>query len=527
MIGRRSSRDTADPRPLVTILDRHESYGERLDAVLEHVSHSTGLPDAYLYIAHEGGRHLHLERSRATAAPAPVADVPSVMAGADEGGSAWSVATPPFELGLREGDDRMRAVDTPVGRLLSLPLHTSLGGFVGLVRAGPLDAPEPPKEAERDHAAVGPTMASVVAAAVREEAVRGRASLAEAQLESTRRLASSALDVEQLVGLLLDLALSSTQTEAGFVAIADAAGNLRLTDQRGIDPAVLDGIDLDPETGLFDWSLGELTGSLVLSDVEQAEALGIRSLLAVPLIEGGRRLGIFALVAFSEAEPIDERGLELLEAFADQIRLMLHNARTFGNFSERYLETLNGLAGSLDAGRPEHADHHRRVSAVARALARELGMLDGEVEAIATAGLIHDVGMVAMAGVEGAFAADVQHPAVGASLVEHLPLHRAVANAVACHHEWFDGWGFPAGLQGRAIPRAGRVLAMAEFLVEMSTPDAVRPAWTRRRLLDEIRDRRGTQFDPQITDLTVRLLESRAPELVAARVAADPAPQEA
>jgi HD-GYP domain-containing protein (c-di-GMP phosphodiesterase class II) len=284
---------------------------------------------------------------------------------------------------------------------------------------------------------------------------------------------------------------------------------------------MLAGISLDPETGLFDWSLGELGGGLVLHDVETATELGIRSVLAVPLIEHEERLGIFALLNFGDAGTFDERSLELLAAFADQIRLMLHNARTFGDFSERYMETMVGLASALDAGRSDHADHHRRVSSLGRTLAAGLGLDAAEVEAIATAGLIHDVGMAATAAMEGAFEADIQHPAVGASLVEHLPLHRSVASAVACHHEWFDGWGFPSGLEGRAIPRAGRVLAMAEFLVEMSTPDVVRPAWTVDQLVDEIRQRRGSQFDPEVADLTAQLLESRASELLVSQIAVD------
>jgi HD-GYP domain-containing protein (c-di-GMP phosphodiesterase class II) len=282
---------------------------------------------------------------------------------------------------------------------------------------------------------------------------------------------------------------------------------------------VLAGIDLDPETGLFDWSLGDLGGSLILGDVEKAAELGIRSVLAVPLIEGDERLGIFALLNFGDAETFGERSLELLAAFADQIRLMLHSARTFADFSERYMQTIVGLSLALDAARPGQADHHQRVSAVGRSLADGLGLDADEVEAIAMAGLIHDVGLAASAAVEHAFESDIQHPAVGASLIQHLPLHRSVATAVACHHEWFDGWGFPGGLEGRSIPRAGRVLAMAEFLVEMSTPDVIRPAWTAEQLADEVRQRRGSQFDAEVSDLALELIESRADDLLVAGIA--------
>jgi HD-GYP domain-containing protein (c-di-GMP phosphodiesterase class II) len=522
-IGRRPTLNGHDPHPLLAILGRHVPYDERLGEILAYVSDMTGLPDTYLYVAHEGGRHLHLARSRATA-PAVAPDSGATIVGdSQEGGTAWSVGTPPFELSLREDDDQdiLRVIDTPVGRLLSLPLHASGGALVGVVQAGPVTDAEPQRIAVARFAETKAAIAALVATAVREEASRSRAELAEARLEGTRRLAASALDVHQLIGLLLDLALSSTRTDAGFVAIADQAGALRIVDHRGLDDTVFDKISLDTETGLFDWSLGELGGGLFLRDVETATELGIRSVLAVPLIEHEERLGIFALLNFGEAGTFDEHQLELLAAFAQQIQLMLHNARTFATFSERYVETIVGLARALDAGRTEYADHHHRVSSVGRTLAVGLGLEEEEVEAIATAGLVHDVGMAAAPADERAFETDIQHPAVGASLVEHLPLHRCVAQAIACHHEWFDGWGFPDGLQGRAIPRAGRVLAMAEFLVEMSTPDVIRPAWTAEQLVEEIRQRRGSQFDPEVADLASALIESRAADLLVARIAVD------
>jgi HD-GYP domain-containing protein (c-di-GMP phosphodiesterase class II) len=523
-IDRRPVRTGGVPAPLLAILDG-AGYDGRLEKVLEYVSGMVALPDTYLYLAHAGGRHLHLARSRVTAAAAPARETPaerspSLIGGHDEGGTAWSVGTPPFEIALREGEDRLRVLDTPAGRLLSLPLHVSGGSFVGVIQAGPLTESEPPKSVAR-YAELEPTLATIVATAAREEAVRLRAELAEARLDGTRRLAASALDVKKLIGLLLDLALASTQSEAGFVAIVDEAGGLSVVDQRGLDGTVLERISLHPDTGMFDWSLGEFGGGLILRDIELATELGIRSVLAVPLIEQDERLGIFALLNFGDAGTFGERSLELLAAFADQIRLMLHNARTFGEYSERYLETMVGLASSLDAGRAGHAEHHRRVSAVGRILAAGLGLGAAQVEAIGTAGLIHDIGMATTAGVEGAFEADIQHPAVGASLVEHLPLHRSVAQAIAGHHEWFDGWGFPEGLEGRAIPRAGRVLAMAEFLVEMSSPDVIRAAWTAEQLVDEVRQRRGSQFDPEVADLTVKLVESRAADLLAVLTAAD------
>jgi putative nucleotidyltransferase with HDIG domain len=193
---------------------------------------------------------------------------------------------------------------------------------------------------------------------------------------------------------------------------------------------------------------------------------------------------------------------------------MLHNQRVFHDFAERYVETLKALARALDARLPQTHDHHPRVAGVATALARELDLPDGRVEAVNTAGLIHDVGLAAVGAAEGAAESDIEHPSVGASLVEHLPVHSDLVAAVATHHEWHDGWGFPKGLAGEHIPVAGRVLAMAEFLVEMTTETPVRPAWETDRLLEEIATRRGTQFDPEVADAATRLLSGASAQVL-------------
>ncbi|MBA2560864.1 MAG: HD domain-containing protein [Propionibacteriales bacterium] len=131
-----------------------------------------------------------------------------------------------------------------------------------------------------------------------------------------------------------------------------------------------------------------------------------------------------------------------------------------------------------------------------------------EVDAVRRAGLVHDVGLAAIPTAEHAFLADIEHPTIAAQLVDALPLHPSVASAVASHHEWYDGWGVPRGLQRDGIPIAGRVLALAAFAVEMSCEDVARPAWPLDRVTDEIGRRRGTQFDPDVVDTGLPALAS-------------------
>lgn len=512
MLGRRAARAPGPEwRSILELLAPEDDYEAVIRGVLARVSELSGLPDAYLYLADAGGLRLHLERSRARPAGDPTRTAPDPMVSSQEGGVESMAPTPPLEV-LRTGEDEHdREVATPVGRLWSCALRALDGSLLGVVQAGPLGDDGRPDDSAAALGAIRVPLALVVERARREESLRLRLAAADAQLEAGQRLAGSALSLERFVGLLLDLALKSTRTEAGFVAVVDpVSGHLAVRAESGMPAGFASDVDLSPETGLFDWSPVTFGGALILRDLDAAVRLGIRSLLAVPLVEGEYPLGVVALANFGEGGTFGEQSLELLETYAEQIRLMLHNARLFDTFAERYLETVKGLARSLDARRPHTRDHHERISETAGAIADALRVDTLEAHAIWTAGLIHDVGLAASAGDAAALDADMEHPSVGAGLIEHLPLHPAVATSVATHHEWFDGWGFPAGLREDSIPLGGRILGISEFLVEMAAGDAVRAPWQTERLVTEIRQRRGSQFDPRVADVAVGLLERRA-----------------
>ena len=480
-------------RGLLAPLASDAPYEERLDALLEEVSARTGLEGAYIYVLDVAGERFHLERSRAVAGPQ--------RGGVTEGGAEAIETGPPLELPVTPADAAPRVVPSPVGRLYSVPLE----GF-GLVQVGPLRGRSPRSGARRALADAAFPLAVVVRQAREEQSLRARLASLSARVDAGQRLAGSALDLGRYVSLLLELALRSTRTEAGFIAIVGGDGRLRVRAESGLPPGFAEGIDLSPETGVFDWAPAGDGGALVLRDLDAAAAVGIRSILAVPLIEGSEPLGVFALINFGDAGTFDEGSIELLAVFSDQIRQMLHNERLFHDFAGRYLETVEGLAHSLDVRRPHTHGHHERVARNAAAIAAELGHAPEEVEAVATAGTVHDAGMAGGSD----YQSDVDHPSVGAGLVEQLPLHPWVAASVAAHHEWWDGWGFPNGLSGEAIPRGGRILAAAELLDELSSGDPVRAPWGPERLVAELEVRSGTQFESDVAAAAIRLLRQDA-----------------
>ena len=494
---------TANWRAVLDALSVTGAATDRLDALLAAVSAHTGAPAVYLYLADEGGRRFHLERSRAAAGARRAAEAPV------EGGAESMAPTPPLELSRGPEWDSERIAPTPAGIVFSTPLRLR-DETVGLLQIGPLDREEVPSTWRRRLAEIAFPVAVVAVRAHGEERLQRELGALAARESVGRRLQGSAMELERYVGLLLAMAVAATGVDGGFVAIVDEGlQHLSLRASSGMPDGFAESVDLDPRTGLFDWSAAD-DGALFLRDVDTVARLGIGSLLAVPLLEAGQPLGIFALASFGRGAPIDLEALELLATFAEQSQQALHNDRLFRSFVGGYLETVQGLARSLDARRPHTHGHHAEVARVAALLGVALSVPPDEVEAIRVAASVHDVGMAGAVSGEESYQADYEHPTVGAGLIEHLPLHPAVVAAIAAHHEWFDGWGFPQGLAGESIPLAGRILAAAEFVVEMAAGDPVRAPWGAERIAAEIRQRRGSQLDPTVADIALELVAAGA-----------------
>ncbi len=519
MFGR-GNNDTKLWRQILQILGPQTDYHRRLDSLLETVSGMIEVPGCYLYLLDESGRSFHLERTWRAAAPEEAASSRSLYGdGPTERGAADMMLTPMLDIPRTPETNAAHFVTTAAGDLYAVPLllgdeQSDAANPVGLLHFGPVPGRSISRQARRTLETILFPLALAIQQAYQEETLRQRLSVTSTRSDVGQRLRGSALKVDRFVNLLLDLALTSTQTEAGFVAIIDTQmQQLTMRAKKNLPPAFIEQVDITPESGLFDWSLAVDSGALIIRDFDFMERMGMRSILAVPLLDGTQPLGLFALINFKEADTFAEHNLTLLETFVEQIKLVVHNGRLFNTFTNQYLETVKGLARSLDVRRPHTQDHHQRVTEAGITIAQAMNLPTAQVEMIRTAGLIHDVGMAGIIEVEGGFQADLEHPTIGASMIESLPLPSQVAGAVATHHEWFDGWGFPQGLKGEAIPLEGRILAVAEFIIEMTTENPVRPAWSPEKLLEELGRRRGSQFDPHVIAVTQPLIERQALQL--------------
>ena len=398
-------------------------------------------------------------------------------------------------------------VDVWAGPFLNLPLVGQDGTFIGCVFAGPELAHTLDKTIagllNEYSLAIGASVQKIREITKLHEDLR----IAATRARVTQRVLGSALEVDRFVALLLDLALTASKTEAGFVAIA---GNNTLTIRasKNLPDAFLSQVNLSSEGGLFEWSL-DADDVLILQDLEFIAKFGIRSILAVPLVEDKQLHGIFALINFTSSKTFEDQSLTILRSFCEQIKLVLQNSKLFEDFTHSYLGTLRALSESYDVRSTYGAGHSTRVAVTAVEIGKALGLSKEDLGHLELAAQIHDVGMCGVVEIKTGFRADFNHPTIGASLVEVLPISSDVTEAIRTHHEWHDGWGYPEGLKGEAIPLLGRILAVAEYYEEIQSGQLHEKLRTPQALEEDFETRSGTQFDPKVIGALKQVLQKR------------------
>jgi putative two-component system response regulator len=166
---------------------------------------------------------------------------------------------------------------------------------------------------------------------------------------------------------------------------------------------------------------------------------------------------------------------------------------------------LDTLTRALDAQDPDASRHASRVSALAEVVARRLGWRD--FEALRLGGAVHDLGKLAVpqrvlmkrTALTSAELAHIrEHPSAGARLLAPITRARPALPYVLCHHERWDGGGYPTGLVGAEIPLGARVLAVVDAFDAMTSDRPYRRALPAEAALAEIDRCAGGQFDPVV-----------------------------
>jgi diguanylate cyclase (GGDEF)-like protein len=183
------------------------------------------------------------------------------------------------------------------------------------------------------------------------------------------------------------------------------------------------------------------------------------------------------------------------------------------------LATIEALALAIEARAGCAPEHIRSIQQYAATLAEAAGLSDREVQAVRTAALLHDVGNMAVpehilakpdALTPEEFERVKIHPRVGADILRNVEFGAPVGELVLCHHERWDGLGYPTGLRGEEIPLGARILAIADCYSTLQADRPYRPARSQTEAIALLREFAGTAFDPKLVDLLVARLDMAA-----------------
>ncbi|MFQ5956524.1 MAG: HD domain-containing phosphohydrolase, partial [Candidatus Brocadiales bacterium] len=180
--------------------------------------------------------------------------------------------------------------------------------------------------------------------------------------------------------------------------------------------------------------------------------------------------------------------------------------------------TIQALAHTVETRDPYTAGHQRRVANLARAIATEMGLSAEQIDGIRMAGIIHDIGKIAVPAeiltkpgvlTKTEFDMIKAHPQVGYDILKEIEFPWPVAQIVFQHQERMDGSGYPIGLSGEEIMLEARILAVADVVEAMSSHRPYRPALGIDKALEEISQNSGTLYDANVADACVRLFTEK------------------
>ena len=221
------------------------------------------------------------------------------------------------------------------------------------------------------------------------------------------------------------------------------------------------------------------------------------------------------------AEMAIKVGVLAAALFMVPLLLARYSFTKYAETRKLFFGTVSALSQAIDAKDGFTRGHADRVSRIAGAVAREMGLPEKTIEQVELAGLLHDIGKI---GVEDQVLMKPtrldpnekelmqRHPIYGASILEPSSALRPLVPMILHHHENFDGTGYPEGLKGEEIPLGARIIIVADAYEAMTSDRVYRKSIGHERALEQLNRYKGVQFDPKVVRALEQLLQRRGAE---------------
>jgi HD-GYP domain-containing protein (c-di-GMP phosphodiesterase class II) len=255
------------------------------------------------------------------------------------------------------------------------------------------------------------------------------------------------------------------------------------------------------------------TSGAAFAQPELMKAENFAAYFAVPLITKGKVKGVLEIFHRTPLDPKEE-WLDFLRTLAGQAAIAIDNVHMFDSLQRTtdelelaYDATIEGWSHALDLRDKETEGHTQRVTESTLTLARSFGLSEVELIQVRWGGLLHDIGKMGVPDgillkpgplTDEEWVVMKRHPALAYEMLSPIRYLRAAMDIPYCHHEWWDGTGYPRGLKGEQIPLAARIFAVVDVWDALTSDRPYRKAWSKEKTRQHIQAGAGTHFDPQV-----------------------------
>ncbi|WP_261345618.1 HD domain-containing phosphohydrolase [Paludisphaera soli] len=347
------------------------------------------------------------------------------------------------------------------------------------------------------------------------------------RLQSLReidRAIANCLDLPFTLGIVVDQAIARLEVDAaGILLGSPQMPTLEYAARKGYRHGRTNGPSGRLDSGPAVRAVQERRTQHVL-DPPGAEAFA--AYWAVPLVIKGRVGGVLEIGHRSPLEP-DPNWLEFLEALAGQAAIALDNAGLYEGLRRSNLElslaydaTIEGWSRAMELRDHETEGHSRRVTEMTLRLAREMHLDEAELVQVRRGALLHDIGKIGIPDrillkpgplTDEEAAIMRRHPQLALEMLAPIAFLRPALDIPYCHHEKWDGTGYPRGLKADQIPMAARIFSAVDIWDALGSDRPYRKGWTRARVIKHLRSLAGTHLDPRVVEIFLGILSRQVP----------------
>ena len=246
---------------------------------------------------------------------------------------------------------------------------------------------------------------------------------------------------------------------------------------------------------------------------------GLSAMVEIPLTTHQTIIGFMGVASYL---PFSDQDVRVLEAIANIAanaiqRSTLHEQaeQSTVELKQAYDTTLEGWVHALELRDQETEGHTRRAVDMTVDLARAMGIGEADLEQVRRGALLHDIGKMGIPDSvllkpgtlnEREWEIMRRHPEYAYQFLEPIDYLRPAIDIPYCHHEKWDGTGYPRGLKGEAIPLAARIFAIVDVWDALRSDRPYRKAWSPEKALEYIQEQTGSHFDPRVVETFLKLM---------------------